>query len=178
MTNTYDLRLVPSCGPVAGRPIAGNTSMMSTSLRESPDRLVDNFGRSAVHFTAGGRWRFLKSSPSNQPMSFRMCRTGKCRRLHGHSFRVEIHVQGTPAPTTGWVMDFGDIKNAFQPIHDQLDHRYLNDVEGLSNPTSEHLARWIWRRFNHRSRRCRRSSSVKPAPPAACTAVNERRLCC
>jgi len=80
-------------------------------------------------------------------MSFRMCRTGKCRRLHGHSFRVEIHVQGTPAPTTGWVMDFGDIKNAFQPIHDQLDHRYLNDVEGLSNPTSEHFARWIWRRL-------------------------------
>jgi hypothetical protein len=40
-----------------------------------------------------------------------------------------------------------DIKNAFQPIHDQLDHRYLNDVEGLSNPTSEHFARWIWRRL-------------------------------
>lgn len=71
----------------------------------------------------------------------------KCRRLHGHSFRIEIHVQGTPDPTSGWIMDFGDIKAAFQPIQDQLDHRYLNDVEGLSNPTSEHLARWIWQRL-------------------------------
>src|ERR671921_688831 len=71
----------------------------------------------------------------------------KCRRLHGHSFRIEIHVQGAPEPTSGWIMDFGEIKNAFQPIHDQLDHRYLNEVEGLSNPTSEHLARLIWQRL-------------------------------
>ena len=71
----------------------------------------------------------------------------KCRRLHGHSFRIEIHVQGAPEPTSGWIMGFGEIKNAFQPIHDQLDHRYLNEVEGLSNPTSEHLARWIWQRL-------------------------------
>ena len=71
----------------------------------------------------------------------------KCRRLHGHSFRIEIHVQGIPDSGSGWIMDFGDIKTAFQPIHDQLDHRYLNEVEGLSNPTSEHLARWIWERL-------------------------------
>jgi 6-pyruvoyltetrahydropterin/6-carboxytetrahydropterin synthase len=71
----------------------------------------------------------------------------KCRRLHGHSFRIEVHVAGLPNPTTGWIMDFADIKAAFQPIHDQLDHRYLNDIDGLSNPTSEHLARWIWQRL-------------------------------
>lgn len=71
----------------------------------------------------------------------------KCARLHGHSFRVEIHVAGEPDATTGWVMDFADVKAAFQPIFEQLDHHYLNEVEGLENPTSEVLARWIWRRL-------------------------------
>ena len=68
----------------------------------------------------------------------------KCARLHGHSFRVEIHVEGEPDPDTGWLMDFADIKAAFQPIYDRLDHHYLNDVPGLDNPTSERLAIWIW----------------------------------
>lgn len=71
----------------------------------------------------------------------------KCARLHGHSFRVEIHVNGPVGGETGWVMDFADIKEAFQPLFAQLDHHYLNEVEGLSNPTSEHLARWIWQRL-------------------------------
>lgn len=73
----------------------------------------------------------------------------KCKRLHGHSFRVEVHVRGGIDPATGWVMDFADIKKAFQPIHDLLDHRYLNDVEGLSNPTSENLANWIWTKLKY-----------------------------
>ena len=68
----------------------------------------------------------------------------KCARLHGHSFRVEIHVDGPVGEDTGWVMDFQEIKDAFAPLHDQLDHRYLNEVDGLDNPTSENLARWIW----------------------------------
>ena len=68
----------------------------------------------------------------------------KCRRLHGHSFRVEVHIRGEVDSNTGWIMDFADIKKVFQPIHEQLDHRYLNDINGLSNPTSENLARWIW----------------------------------
>ena len=72
----------------------------------------------------------------------------KCARLHGHSFRVELHVRGPVEPETGWVQDFGEIKQAFQPFYDQLDHHYLNEVEGLSNPTSEHLARWIWQRLH------------------------------
>lgn len=69
----------------------------------------------------------------------------KCARLHGHSFRVEVHVSGAVSPDTGWVMDFGDVKAAFQPILDRVDHYYLNEIEGLENPTSEVLARWIWR---------------------------------
>ena len=69
----------------------------------------------------------------------------KCARLHGHSYRVEVHVSGEVDPSSGMVMDFADIKVAFAPIRDRLDHYYLNEVEGLSNPTSENLARWIWR---------------------------------
>ena len=68
----------------------------------------------------------------------------KCARLHGHSFHVKVTVEGAVGPESGWVMDFADIKRAFSPIHDQLDHRYLNEVPGLENPTSEVLARWIW----------------------------------
>jgi 6-pyruvoyltetrahydropterin/6-carboxytetrahydropterin synthase len=68
----------------------------------------------------------------------------KCGRLHGHSFRVEIHVHGPVDTEFGWVMDFAEVKHAFQELYDQLDHHYLNEVEGLSNPTSENLARWIW----------------------------------
>jgi 6-pyruvoyltetrahydropterin/6-carboxytetrahydropterin synthase len=71
----------------------------------------------------------------------------KCRRLHGHSFRVEVHVSGPVEPKQGWVQDFADIGEAFQPIHVILDHNYLNDVAGLENPTSENLARWIWQRL-------------------------------
>jgi 6-pyruvoyltetrahydropterin/6-carboxytetrahydropterin synthase len=71
----------------------------------------------------------------------------KCARLHGHSYRVEVHVVGEVAEDSGWVMDFADIKEAFAPLHDELDHRYLNEVKGLGNPTSEVLARWIWDRL-------------------------------
>ena len=71
----------------------------------------------------------------------------KCARVHGHSFRVEVHVQGPVDPHLGWVMDFADVKAAFEPLYRQLDHHYLNDVPGLENPTSENLARWIWQRL-------------------------------
>lgn len=71
----------------------------------------------------------------------------KCARVHGHSFRIEIAVQGEVDARTGWVMDFADIKSAFQPLFDQLDHHYLNEIEGLDNPTSENLAAWIWQRL-------------------------------
>ncbi|MFO0726014.1 MAG: 6-carboxytetrahydropterin synthase QueD [Myxococcota bacterium] len=71
----------------------------------------------------------------------------KCARLHGHSFRVEIRVEGEVDPKTGWVMDFAALKAAFDPLHLVLDHNYLNEVEGLENPTSEVLAKWIWDRI-------------------------------
>lgn len=71
----------------------------------------------------------------------------KCRRLHGHSFRCEVHVTGPVDPSYGWVRDFADIRDAFEPLMAQLDHHYLNDVPGLENPTSENLARWIWERL-------------------------------
>jgi len=68
----------------------------------------------------------------------------KCRRLHGHSFMVDVVVEGECDPKLGWVMDYADIKKAFQPYWDQLDHYYLNEIEGLENPTSENVAKWIW----------------------------------
>jgi 6-pyruvoyltetrahydropterin/6-carboxytetrahydropterin synthase len=71
----------------------------------------------------------------------------KCARLHGHSFRIEIHVADDLNEHIGWVMDFADVKDAFRPIFDQLDHRYLNEIDGLENPTSERLATWIWKRL-------------------------------
>ncbi len=71
----------------------------------------------------------------------------KCGRLHGHSFRAEVHVRGPVGEQTGWVLDFADIKAAFAPLLDCLDHRYLNDIPGLENPTSEVLARWLWQRL-------------------------------
>ncbi len=71
----------------------------------------------------------------------------KCRRLHGHSFRVEVHVSGPVDAHRGWVIDFGDIKTAFKPLYERLDHYHLNEIEGLDNPTSENIARWIWSRL-------------------------------
>ena len=71
----------------------------------------------------------------------------KCRRLHGHSFMVRITVDGPVDTTVGWVEDFADIKKAFDPIFNIVDHNYLNDIEGLENPTSENLSKWIWDRL-------------------------------
>ena len=74
-------------------------------------------------------------------------KTHKCRRLHGHSFKVEIVVAGDCDPKLGWLMDYADITAAFKPIWDTLDHNYLNKIPGLKNPTSEVVAVWIWRKL-------------------------------
>jgi 6-pyruvoyltetrahydropterin/6-carboxytetrahydropterin synthase len=55
-----------------------------------------------------------------------------------------VHVEGSVGDQSGWVIDFADINAAFKPLFEQLDHRYLNEIEGLSNPTSENLAKWLW----------------------------------
>ena len=74
----------------------------------------------------------------------------KCARLHGHSFRVGVHVTAPVGVESGWVRDFADISCAMAPVLGQLDHYYLNDIPGLENPTSEVLARWIWERLEPR----------------------------
>ena len=68
----------------------------------------------------------------------------KCGRMHGHGFRIEVTVRGRVGRRTGWVVDYAHIDGAARPLVDSLDHRTLNDVPGLENPTSENLARWIW----------------------------------
>ena len=82
----------------------------------------------------------------------------KCARLHGHSFRAEVHVAGPVGETSGWVMDFADVRAACEPLRLVLDHHYLNDIDGLDNPTSENIARWIWAR-------------LQPALPGLCRVV-------
>lgn len=89
-------------------------------------RLVKSFGFEAAHW--------LPTFPEGH----------KCRRMHGHSFRVDVVVQGELDVTKGYLLDYGDIKAATAPIEAALDHRCLNEIAGLENPTSEMVARWIW----------------------------------
>ena len=77
-------------------------------------------------------------------------RSHKCRRLHGHSFQVEIVVAGECDSKLGWLMDYADISSAFRPVRKRLDHFYLNEIRGLENTTSENIAAWIWRRLKPR----------------------------
>ncbi|MFE1602393.1 6-carboxytetrahydropterin synthase QueD [Methylobacterium sp. ID0610] len=72
--------------------------------------------------------------------------THRCRRMHGHSYRVELTLDGPVDPQTGWVVDFYDVEAAFAPLLAELDHHCLNDLPGLENPTAEHIAVWIWNR--------------------------------
>ncbi len=76
----------------------------------------------------------------------------RCRRMHGHSYRVELTLEGPVEPHTGWVVDFFEVEAAFEPVLRRLDHYCLNEVEGLENPTAENIALWVWER-------------VKPALP-------------
>ena len=71
----------------------------------------------------------------------------KCARLHGHSFKVELAIRGPVDERTGWFIDYAEIDDVWRPLFDQLDHNYLNEVEGLENPTSEVLADWLWRKL-------------------------------
>ena len=71
----------------------------------------------------------------------------KCARLHGHSFQVTVEVEGEVDAQQGWLVDYAEIKAAYAPVRDRLDHHYLNEIEGLENPTSEVLAAWLYERI-------------------------------
>ncbi len=72
--------------------------------------------------------------------------THRCRRLHGHSYRVELRLAGDVDPRSGFVVDFFEVEKVFQPLLERLDHHLLNEIEGLENPTAELIATWIFRR--------------------------------
>ena len=92
----------------------------------------------------------------------------KCSRLHGHSFRVIIHVCGPVDPVYGWVVDYAEISKAFVPLHNLLDHQYLNEIEGLENPTSEVLAAFILDRIHIPGAKVAKVT-VKETCTSACT---------
>ncbi|MEA4839236.1 MAG: 6-carboxytetrahydropterin synthase QueD [Rhodospirillaceae bacterium] len=77
----------------------------------------------------------------------RVPETHRCHRLHGHSYRVELALEGPVDPETGFVVDFFDLERAFGPVLARLDHHCLNEVDGLENPTAEHIAVWIYDRI-------------------------------
>ena len=76
--------------------------------------------------------------------------THKCRQLHGHTYRLSVYIEGIPDATTGWIMDFTEVKKEVEGVLVQIDHTYLNKVQGLENPTCERLADWIWSRLKTR----------------------------
>jgi 6-pyruvoyltetrahydropterin/6-carboxytetrahydropterin synthase len=73
--------------------------------------------------------------------------THKCGRMHGHSFLMEITVEGEVNPATGWIYDHAEISKAMNPLVEMLDHAYLNEIPGLENPTIELMAGWFWQKL-------------------------------
>jgi len=71
----------------------------------------------------------------------------KCSKLHGHTFKVEVHINGPINEEFGWVVDYKTIKELVSPIINQLDHTYLNDIKGLENPTTENIAKFLWKKI-------------------------------
>ncbi len=100
--------------------------------REDPMQIYKEFKFEAAHY--------LASAPAGHPNS----------RIHGHSFRARIWVAGEPDPETGLVFHFDDLAAAIDDARNALDHRLLNEVEGLGAPTLERIAEWLWRRLSNR----------------------------
>ncbi|MFA5688961.1 MAG: 6-carboxytetrahydropterin synthase QueD [Kiritimatiellales bacterium] len=73
--------------------------------------------------------------------------THKCSAIHGHGYEVDIFLCGPVNSETGFVMDFGDLSQACDPVFKQLDHSMLNDIDGLANPTSENMCIWLWNKL-------------------------------
>jgi 6-pyruvoyltetrahydropterin/6-carboxytetrahydropterin synthase len=71
----------------------------------------------------------------------------KCREMHGHTYRLVVYIEGELDPTVGWVMDFAELKRVIGPVVKAVDHKLLNDIPGLENPTCERIAIWIWDRI-------------------------------
>lgn len=72
----------------------------------------------------------------------------KCKEVHGHTYHLTVYIEGDLDEHLGWVADFGDLKTAIKPVIDRIDHKYLNEIEGLENPTCEIIVKWIWDQIN------------------------------
>jgi 6-pyruvoyltetrahydropterin/6-carboxytetrahydropterin synthase len=81
--------------------------------------------------------RYLPRLPASHP----------CSRMHGHTFQVRLVMRGEVDPASGWMVDFGDVEQRIGTVRELVDHRCLNDIPGLENPTTEILAEWLWRRL-------------------------------
>jgi 6-pyruvoyltetrahydropterin/6-carboxytetrahydropterin synthase len=96
----------------------------------------------------------------------------KCGNLHGHTFVLEVHLEGEVDPKYGWILDFNELSGAVNPIINQLDHAMLNEIEGLKNPTSENLVVWFWEKLQpqlpHLSK-----IVVKESPTSGCVYCGE-----
>ena len=68
----------------------------------------------------------------------------KCKNIHGHTYHLKVFLEGDLDSYLGWVMDFGDLKNIINPLIERIDHKNLNDIHGLENPTCEIFIKWIW----------------------------------
>ncbi|MCA0427408.1 MAG: 6-carboxytetrahydropterin synthase QueD [Bacteroidetes bacterium] len=79
----------------------------------------------------------------------------KCKEIHGHTYRVIFYFEGELNPELGWVMDFGDLKQVLEPTIKRIDHKLMNNIPGLENPTCERIAIWLW-------------EQVKPSLPMLC----------
>ncbi|MFL2983688.1 MAG: 6-carboxytetrahydropterin synthase QueD [Candidatus Neomarinimicrobiota bacterium] len=96
-----------------------------------------------------------------------------CKKIHGHSFKITITVAGQIDENTGFVMDFSEIDSSFSPIHKLIDHSYLNDLEGLDNPSSENLCKWIWSKLKNSLRDLKRIE-IKETESTGCIYRGEK----
>ena len=129
--------------------------------QDTGDTLTETCMRIYKEFTFEAAHRLTSCPPGH-----------KCANLHGHSYRVRVYVDGPVGSDTGWIIDFSDIKTAFEPILEKLDHTYLNEVEGLKNTTCECLARWIWQRLKP-NLSCLSKIDVHETQTTGCTYAGE-----